>query len=165
MAVAASRGTVLSSIFRRALTLAASGIVLGVVASTIAVRALTGLLLCHSRRECRNVCACCWPIDAYSARRKLESSLAGSKHRSKSGASHGISCAAILMSSFRRISNFSSRSGIHQEIYAKLQSHIEMRIEENVAKGMSPGEARRDALLSLEIQPSPENAQPERMLP
>jgi len=44
MAVGASRGAVLSSIFRRALTLAASGIVLGVVASTIAVRALTGLL-------------------------------------------------------------------------------------------------------------------------
>lgn len=125
MAVGASRGAVLSSIFRRALTLAASGIVLGVVASTIAVRALTGLLLWHSRGECRNVCACCWPIDAYSARRKLESSLAGSKHRSNSGASYGISCATILMSSFRRISNFSSRSGIHQEIYAELQSHID----------------------------------------
>lgn len=44
MAVGASRGAVLTSIFRSALTLAASGIVLGVVASTIAVRALAGLL-------------------------------------------------------------------------------------------------------------------------
>lgn len=44
MAVGASRGAVLSSIFRRALTLAASGIVLGVVASAIAVRSLAGLL-------------------------------------------------------------------------------------------------------------------------
>jgi putative ABC transport system permease protein len=44
MAVGASRGEVLSSIFRRAFALAAMGILLGVIGSAIAVRALAGLL-------------------------------------------------------------------------------------------------------------------------
>jgi putative ABC transport system permease protein len=44
MAVGASRREVLSSVFRRALALAAIGIALGVIGSAIAVRALAGLL-------------------------------------------------------------------------------------------------------------------------
>ena len=34
-----------------------------------------------------------------------------------------------------------------REIDAELRSHIEMRVEDNVAAGMTPGEARRDAML------------------
>ncbi len=44
MAVGASRGEVLSSVFRKAMALAALGIALGVIGSAIAVRALAGLL-------------------------------------------------------------------------------------------------------------------------
>jgi putative ABC transport system permease protein len=44
MAVGASRGEMLSSVFRKALVLAAMGIALGVIGSAIAVRALAGLL-------------------------------------------------------------------------------------------------------------------------
>ncbi len=44
MALGANRGQVLNRVFREAFVLAATGIVLGVVASTIEVRALTGLL-------------------------------------------------------------------------------------------------------------------------
>jgi predicted permease len=51
------------------------------------------------------------------------------------------------MSIYRRISNLFSRSHVEREIDAELQSHIEMRIEDNLAAGMSPEEARRDALL------------------
>jgi macrolide transport system ATP-binding/permease protein len=51
------------------------------------------------------------------------------------------------MSIYRRISNLFSRSTVDAEIDAELKSHIEMRIEDNVAAGMSPGQARRDALL------------------
>jgi hypothetical protein len=51
------------------------------------------------------------------------------------------------MSLFRRISNLFSRSRVDREIDAELRSHIEMRVEDNVAAGMTPGEARRDALL------------------
>lgn len=49
------------------------------------------------------------------------------------------------MSVFRRIVNTFSRSKLHQEIDAEIQSHVEMRIADNVAAGMSPEEARRDA--------------------
>jgi predicted permease len=51
------------------------------------------------------------------------------------------------MSLFRRISNLFSRSSVDREIDAELRSHIEMRVEDNVATGMTPGEARRDAML------------------
>ena len=50
------------------------------------------------------------------------------------------------MSMLRRISNLFSRPKLGREIDAELRSHIEMRIEDNIAAGMSPGEARRDAL-------------------
>ena len=46
------------------------------------------------------------------------------------------------MSLFRRISNLFARSKVQQEIDAELKSHIEMRMEDNIASGMSPEEAR-----------------------
>src|SRR5690349_16866686 len=51
------------------------------------------------------------------------------------------------MSVFRRIMNTFSRSKLHQQIDAEIQSHVEMRIADNIAAGMSLEEARRDALL------------------
>ena len=51
------------------------------------------------------------------------------------------------MSILRRITNLFSRTKVHREIDAELRSHIEMRIEDNLAAGMSPREARREALL------------------
>ena len=53
------------------------------------------------------------------------------------------------MSIFRRIKNKLTRSQHQQEIKDELQSHIEMRIADAVAAGMSPEEARRDAQISL----------------
>lgn len=53
------------------------------------------------------------------------------------------------MSLFRRISNLFSRFGVEAEIDAELRSHIEMRIEDNVAAGMSPEAAKRDAMLKF----------------
>src|ERR1700677_5190993 len=50
------------------------------------------------------------------------------------------------MSMLRRISNLFSRPKLGREIDAELRSHIEMRMEDNIAAGMSSGEARRDAL-------------------
>jgi len=47
----------------------------------------------------------------------------------------------------RRIANLFSRSEVEQEIDAEFRSHIEMRIEDNIACGMAPEEARRDAVL------------------
>jgi macrolide transport system ATP-binding/permease protein len=51
------------------------------------------------------------------------------------------------MSSMRRIWNLFSRAKIDREIDAELRSHIEMRIEDNLAAGMPAAEAQRDALL------------------
>ena len=51
------------------------------------------------------------------------------------------------MALFRRFTNLFRRSPVDQEIDAELQAHIAMCIDANVAAGMSPEEARRDALL------------------
>jgi predicted permease len=47
----------------------------------------------------------------------------------------------------RRIVNLLSRSKVDREVEAELKSHVEMRTEDNVASGMPPEVARRDALL------------------
>jgi len=51
------------------------------------------------------------------------------------------------MALLRRIANLFSRSRVDREIEAELQAHIDLRIDDNIAAGMSPQEARRDALL------------------
>ncbi len=51
------------------------------------------------------------------------------------------------MSLVRRIRNLFQRADIDRAIDEELQAHIEMRVAENIARGMLPGEARRDALL------------------
>jgi macrolide transport system ATP-binding/permease protein len=47
----------------------------------------------------------------------------------------------------RRALNLLSRSRLDREIEIELASHIEMRTEDNLAAGMTPKDARRDALL------------------
>jgi predicted permease len=51
------------------------------------------------------------------------------------------------MSLFRRISNLFWRSRVDREIDAEIKSHLQMRTEDNIVSGMSPDQARRDALL------------------
>jgi hypothetical protein len=53
------------------------------------------------------------------------------------------------MSIFQRISNLFLRSRLDREIEAELESHVDMRMEDNLALGMSHKEARRDALLKF----------------
>ncbi|HXP10766.1 MAG TPA: ABC transporter permease, partial [Acidobacteriaceae bacterium] len=50
------------------------------------------------------------------------------------------------MARLRRLSNLFRSNKLQREIEAELRSHTEMRIEDNLAAGMSPEEARRDAL-------------------
>lgn len=49
------------------------------------------------------------------------------------------------MPMFRRIANLFSRSRASSEIDAELRAHIELRIAENIAAGMSSEHARRAA--------------------
>src|ERR1700761_6112177 len=51
------------------------------------------------------------------------------------------------MSILRRFANLFSRSSLDFEIDDEIRSHIEMRTEDNICAGMSPENARRDALL------------------
>jgi predicted permease len=51
------------------------------------------------------------------------------------------------MSLVHRVLNLFIHSKVDREIEAELKSHVEMRTEDNVASGMSPDVARRDALL------------------
>jgi predicted permease len=53
------------------------------------------------------------------------------------------------MKQIQRIANLFSRSQVDREIQDELRSHIEMRIEDSIAAGMSPEAARRDALLKF----------------
>lgn len=51
------------------------------------------------------------------------------------------------MGMLRRFANLFRRSKIDDEIAAELEAHIALRTEDNLARGMSPGEARREARL------------------
>jgi putative ABC transport system permease protein len=51
------------------------------------------------------------------------------------------------MAIIRRITNLFRRSSLNAEITAEVQSHIDLRIEDNMARGMTPEEARREALV------------------
>lgn len=51
------------------------------------------------------------------------------------------------MALLRRIGNLIQISRLDREIDAELRAHLEMRIEDNIAAGMTPEDARRDALL------------------
>lgn len=53
------------------------------------------------------------------------------------------------MSLIRRLSNLFSHAKVDREIDAELKSHIEMRIEDNLAAGMSAEQARRNALVQF----------------
>jgi predicted permease len=51
------------------------------------------------------------------------------------------------MAIFRRMTNLFRQTQVDREIAAELDAHIGLRVEANIAHGMTPEEARRDALL------------------
>jgi len=53
------------------------------------------------------------------------------------------------MALFRRIANLFRREHLDREIAAELQAHIDLRIDDNLARGMNPVEARRVALVQF----------------
>lgn len=53
------------------------------------------------------------------------------------------------MAAFRRIANLFRRASVDREIDAELQAHIDLRIDANIEAGMSPDEARRQALVQF----------------
>src|ERR1700679_856161 len=53
----------------------------------------------------------------------------------------------LVMLRIRRLVNLFFRSTLDREIKSELEAHIEMRVEDNIACGMSPENAKRDALI------------------
>jgi len=53
------------------------------------------------------------------------------------------------MGFWRRFGNLFARNQVDHDIQAELQAHIALRTDDNIAGGMSPAEARRDALVRL----------------
>lgn len=51
------------------------------------------------------------------------------------------------MAAWRRVVNLFGRGRVAREIDAEIEAHLAMRMEENVANGMTPDAARRDALV------------------
>jgi len=51
------------------------------------------------------------------------------------------------MALFSRFANLFRQSRMDREIDSEIEAHIEMRVEDNLARGMSAAEARRDALV------------------
>ena len=58
------------------------------------------------------------------------------------------------MSGLRRLTNLFRRSKLNEDIDAELRAHIEMRTADNIAAGMSPEEARRQAVLRFGSGPA-----------
>jgi putative ABC transport system permease protein len=53
------------------------------------------------------------------------------------------------MAWFDRVANLFRRTKLDGEIRAEIEAHIEMRVEENVARGMTPKEAQREAVVQF----------------
>src|SRR4051812_7676214 len=58
------------------------------------------------------------------------------------------------MGLLRRVTNLFRRSRLDEEIAAELEAHMAMRMDENVARGMSPDDARREARLRFGNAPA-----------
>ena len=54
-----------------------------------------------------------------------------------------------LQQCFQRLSSVFHRTEMDQELDAELAAHLELAIEENVQRGMSADEARRQALIGI----------------
>jgi hypothetical protein len=58
---------------------------------------------------------------------------------------------SIVRAWFARVGGLLSRQHRDRELAAQLESHLQMHIEENLRAGMMPEDARRQALLKLEV--------------
>ena len=73
---------------------------------------------------------------------------------------------ATLRSLFTRFSSFFRRSHLERELHAELDSHLQLNIDDNLRRGLSPEEARRQALLQLGgLEQTKERIRDQRALP
>ena len=71
-----------------------------------------------------------------------------------------------LRSTLARLGNFFRKSRHERELEAELHSHLQLHVDDNLAEGMSAGEARRQAMLQLGgLEQTKENVRHQRTLP
>jgi len=71
-----------------------------------------------------------------------------------------------LRSTLARLRNLFRRDGPDHELHDELQAHLQLHVDDNLAQGMSPGEARRHAVLKLGgIEQTKEAVRDRRTLP
>ena len=67
---------------------------------------------------------------------------------------------------FSRLGEVFGRRRREQELSAEMQSHLELHIEDNLRAGMSPAQARREAIMKLGgVEQTKENYRDRRRLP
>src|SRR3974390_1357957 len=73
----------------------------------------------------------------------------------------------LLRSLFTRFRNlFRSSTSLERELSDELQSHLKLHIDDNLRRGLAPGEARRQALLQLGgLEQTKESVREQRSLP
>src|SRR3974390_3898775 len=73
----------------------------------------------------------------------------------------------LLRSLFTRFRNlFRSSTSLERELSDELQSHLQLHIDDNLRRGLAPGEARRQALLQLGgLEQTKESVREQRSLP
>jgi len=77
-----------------------------------------------------------------------------------------MSFAKLLRAWFQRLAGFFGKRKRDAEFSTELESHVQLHIEENLRRGMTPEAARRDALLKLGgIEQTKENYRDRRGLP
>src|SRR5205823_13202602 len=77
-----------------------------------------------------------------------------------------MSFAKLLRAWFQRLAGFFGKRKRDAEFSTELESHVQLHIEENLRRGMTPEAARRDALLKLGgIEQTKENYRDRRTLP
>jgi len=71
-----------------------------------------------------------------------------------------------LRSLFTRFSSLFRRSHLERELHAELDSHLQLHVDDNLRRGLSPEEARRQALLQLGgLEQTKESVRAQRSLP
>jgi len=65
---------------------------------------------------------------------------------------------AKLRGALNRVRSFFSKPALDADLEAEIEAHLELAIEENIQRGFSPAEARRQALIRFGgIEPAKEN--------
>ena len=142
----AQRGNVLGLILRRASWLTATGLAFGLVLAFVLAHLVANLLLGVSPHD-PVVFTVITVIIAALLLGPVGFPLAAPRESIPCRRSAANKKEETAMAIFRRFANLFRRSKVDHDINAELQAHIDLRMDANMAAGMSPEDARRDALL------------------